>query len=117
MAWCDDSTAPAPIGPVLDDLDGLVSRAEANLDALEEITTGDPEIREALGHATSAQRHQLRAIKVLRRAIKDNDPRRLEGPGGYAYELEAQRRDIDQLARAMDAYVEVHHLTIEGSEP
>jgi hypothetical protein len=96
------------------DLDRLISRAGANENRLRAVVADDPDLRSARDHLSSAQRHDVQALKSLRSFLKNEDQKRLSGPEGYEAHIEAASGDVRSYEKQVGAYLKAHELTLQS---
>jgi hypothetical protein len=100
-----------PVGPAIEALGRLTSRADANARVLRTLPVKEPELRVALDRLASALSHQHQALDALRRYLETGDRRLLEGAGGYEAHLRSGGEDIRSFNESCARYLKAHRLT------
>ena len=96
------------------DLDRLISRAEANEKRMGAVTIDDPDLRNAREQLSSAQRHNVRALKARRSFLKQQDQQLLHGPEGYEAQIDAGSKEVRSFREQCRAYLKAHELTLQS---
>jgi rhomboid protease GluP len=100
-----------PVGPAIEALGRLTSRAEANAGALRTLPVKEPELRVALDRLASALSHQHQALDALRHYLETRDRRLLEGAGSYKAHLRSGGEEIRSFNESCARYLKAHGLT------